>query len=480
MLNISEKITSVQNSEKKKRIILLLEIVLFIPILASLQGGTGVGYDEASSWNMAVNFDLIGVIQKAAANVHPPFYYFVCKFAIFLFGKKLRTLVWVSIIPCVLGMLLSSAFICKRWGFKTAFLFNLAYGFAPFLLEYNIVPRMYSLMDFLVLGVLLYAYECVLDSKALNYIMLFVFSILAVFTQYFSFFPIAFFYLWLFIRLIINKSKKGIISLVIVGVCDVLVYLPWLLYGMKNVGINNDNAEAFSEPFLGLRDFWGDFFESGLIYGSCIAFLVFCSALLFLIVFGRRFSKMERSFLWMLLICIFFCCSVSQVLGKLNGHLYVSRYMIYCIFFIWLIMAIVFSRCNILSYVFFFAWTVIICISSYKKVYSITYDSTPLMPKTMQFVSDNIEPGELIVYDGYPDWYIIWKYYFPDNDLVAYKDFDPADMAGKDYWMINMQGTSFSAEEVDEYDISIERYPNMGFKGIEVFEFWKISEGGAK
>lgn len=209
-----------------KTAILALEVLVSLAVFYTLSKGQGLEFDEGFTWNIVVYNSFRGICAATAADVHPPLYYLIIKAAFMIFGESIKVLTWVSIVPVILGMVLSSIYIWKRWGFATTLIFNLAYGFAPFILHYNMNLRMYSWMAFFVLGTALMCYEVYLEQKTLDYVLLFIFSILAVYTQYFTLLPIVFCYIWLFVSILRKGGIKKCIPFFIVGALDVVFYLP--------------------------------------------------------------------------------------------------------------------------------------------------------------------------------------------------------------------------------------------------------------
>lgn len=457
-----------------QNLILAIEIVLFFAAFATLTGGKGVDFDEAFSWDIIVNNNIAGILSGTAADVHPPLYYLIVKLNFAVFGASLRVMVWASIIPVLLGMILISVFVNNRWGFKSAFLFNLVYGFSPFILHYNLNLRMYSWMDLFVLGVILVSYEIVLEHKRWHYVALFLFSIMAVYTQYFAVLPIVICYVWLFAHFLKGKDYKGLIKFLTVGVLDVVTYIPWLMYGMSNMGISHERLfEEYSYSFSPSEIFeiWfkTNLEKSELMAGSLLVF-----AIISFILLRNRYAKSEKSFVIMLLVNSVFCWYFSQLLGSLNGHFFNPRYVIYCLVCVWLFMAIVFSRFKWPVYGLFFLWTLEMCSSSYLVERAYEYDTTPLMDKTVDFIESNVDSDAVIVYD-YDKWYnLIWQYYIPGHEFIPFEELNLDDMRGQTFWLINLSGTDFSDDEIREYSLEIEHNPDMGFMGMQTFDLWKV------
>ncbi len=247
-----------------KAAILAVEIIISMAVFYTLSFGQGLEFDEGFTWNIVVYNSFKGILSATAADVHPPLYYLIIKTAFAVFGESIFVLTWVSIVPVLLGMILSSVLITRRWGLSAALIFNIAYGFAPYILHYNLNLRMYSWMEFFVLGTVLMTYEVYRERKISGYVGLFIFSILAVYTQYFAFLPIVVCYAWLFLSFICRKEIKKIRPFLVVCVLDVITYLPWLLYGMGNMGVGDGGKPETYRFFFDLSDIFVTLFKANL------------------------------------------------------------------------------------------------------------------------------------------------------------------------------------------------------------------------
>lgn len=479
-MKIAEKFLKILNDKKFRNLCLVMEILLAILVFSTLTGGAGVDFDEAFSWDIIVNNGIKGIFADTAADVHPPLYYLIVKAAFALFGSNLKVMVWTSIVPVVLGMCMSSVLVRKRWGFAPALLFNLIFAFAPFILHYNLNLRMYSWMSFFVLGVILIGYEMTFETKVWHFIAMFLFSILAVYTQYFALLPIVICYIWLLIVFLREKKIRSLIGFISVGILDIVAYIPWLVYGMRNMGISLEKpTEEYGFKFSPVEIF-NELFSSNLENGDTMAMVLFTIAIVIFAFSLRKYSPKEKSFIYMLLLNMVFCWYFSQWLGSLNGHFFASRYVIYCLVFMWLFMSITYFRFNKPAFVLFAIWSLELCLSSYKVEKSYEYDTTPLMPQTVAFIDANIEPDAIIVYD-FDRWFnLIWQYYIPGHKFIHFDDLDLDEMKGQTFWVINLNGAWFSQEDIDEYSLEIEHNPGMGFMGMERFDLWKVTVGGGQ
>ncbi len=476
-MKIVNKLSKFIDDKRVQNALLALEILISVLVFAMLSGGVGIDYDEAFSWDVVVNHDLSGILVATAADVHPPLYYLIVKASFAVFGESMKVMLWTSVVPVILGMILSAIFIRKRWGFAAALLFNLAYGFAPFMLHYNLNLRMYSWMDLFVLGVILIGYEIVCEEefKVWRYAALFIFGILAVYTQYFAVLPIAVCFLWIFICLIRRKDKKGIAGFIVVCALDVVFYIPWLLYGMKNMGIGEGEPRENYEFLYRPADIFEELFGTNLENGGIMALMLFAVAVMAFVLLRKKYSGAEKGFLVMLLVNTVFCWYFSQWLGSLNGHFFASRYVIFCLMFVWIFLAIVYSRCNAAVNILFLLWSTELCLSSFLVEKAYEYDTTPLMPQTVSFIEANVDPDAVMVYDYDRGFKLIWQYYMPGHEFVYFDDLDLSVMEGQTFWVINLAGAEFSQDVIDKYGLEVEHNPGMGFMGMERFDLWKVT-----
>ena len=108
-------------NENLQKVCLATEILLLVIALSTLTGGEGVDFDEAFSRDIIVNNGIWGILAGTAADVHPPLYYLIVKAAFSMFGANLKVMVWVSIIPVIMGMCMASVLVKKRWGLELPF-----------------------------------------------------------------------------------------------------------------------------------------------------------------------------------------------------------------------------------------------------------------------------------------------------------------------------------------------------------------------
>ena len=243
------------------------------------------------------------------------------------------------------------------------------------------------------------------------------------------------------------------------------------------MGIASGSPQEGYEFYFSPSLIFKTLFQSNLENGEVMAGILFVVAILFFVLQRKKYLSTEKSFMVMLFVNVIFCWYSTQWLGSLNGHFFHPRYVIFCLFFVWLLFTIVFARSGLSVYVLFSFWTIELCFSSYLVEKAYEYETTPLMPKTVAFIDAEVDPDAVIVYDYAPDFKLIWQYYMPGHEFVHFDDLNLEEMRGQTFWVINLSGAHFTQEEIDEYSLTIEHNPEMGFMGMERFDLWKVTVG---
>jgi len=469
----SEKIRVLQNRKNFQMGFLICEILILTGVLASLTHGKGVDWDEAFTYKLVTQNNLAGIIQATASDVHPPLYYLIAKLFVAVFGSKLNVFTWVSIIPTVFGMLLVSVYIRKRWGTLTAAILIWCLALGPYLLFYSCEIRMYSWMNFFVLGALLMTREVVEEKKKCYWLFLFLFSVAAVYTQYFSFLPLFFFYVYIFLQFLRSRSKRKLLALAVLCTADMVSYLPWIGIFCKQLQISGNPVKGYEFRFSPVV-FFEETFHTGLEAEAILMMVLFLSAIIFLILFRKKFTGMEFSFLRMLFLNFIFCFFVSQWLGSLNGHFFSFRYIIYCVTFVWIVSAAIYIRISPPVRMSFIIWSVILGISGYSSVYASEYGMNQKMSYTEQFIRQNVASDAELVYNM-STFDTLFEYYMPGHRFIYFDDLKLDEMKGKTFWFIQLGGRDFTDAAKQAYHLQIEDYKGFGYTGMKQFELERVT-----
>lgn len=471
--SFAERIRDLKDKAGFQRGFLLCEILIVTGIMISLLFGRGVDWDEVFTIRLVTGNQAAGVIAATAADVHPPLYYLIVKFFTVLLGTDLKVFAGVSVLPTVFSMLLAAVFIRKRWGFLTSALTILGFGLEPYLLFYSCEIRMYSWMNFFVLGALLMTREIIEEKKKRYWLFLFLFGVCAVYTQYFSFLPVLICYVYLLFALLGKHRKRTILNLILLCTADMICYLPWIGILCRQLKITEKPVKGYTFQFSPLQ-FFTETFSVNPGAGPFLIMLLFVMSLFFLVMFHKKFVKEEIHFLVMLLCNVLFCFFVSQAVGSLNGHFFSFRYIIYCVSFIWIILTAVYTRISLPVRLNLILFSVLLGISGYGNAFENEYGMNQEMARTDRFIRENIAPDAEMVYNM-PTFDALFDYYVPGHRLIYLDDLKLKEMYGKTFWLIRIGSRDFAEEDKKTYQLRIEDYEGFGYAGMKHFALEKIT-----
>ncbi len=463
---MKERLQNISNNIFLRYVLLGVEIVLLTILMLTLTRGRCVEYDESYTWWMVTGHSYAGIIEATAMDVHPPLYYFIAKLMMGIFGEKLPVLASVSVIPVVLLMVLASHILMKNFGFLSAVVFNVTVSISPYLLNYNVESRMYSWMNFFVIGVILLGYEIVVDAKVWKWVIFVALAMGAVYTQYFAVLPILVCYVWMGIVFLVRKEKKDLWSLIISAFACVVLYIPWL--SILSETFARKGTEERYEFHLSLREFMNEVFTTNLEYSTIMMSVIAGISIMLVLI-----QKQYHGFGIMLVVNIVFCFVVSQVIGKFNGHFFAYRYILYVVDLIWLVVVLALTKRNLCVSVALLTWCSLLGLSSYRLVQDYRYNFAPLMPQTEEFIAQNMQGDDILACD-LDNWDILYGYYVPGHEWLDIRKFNPTDYKGKTVWVFRAVTPFFNEEECAELGISSEHFYGFGFMGAQRFELEKV------
>lgn len=216
---------------------ILILLYMFISPLTNIF----INIDEYWTYSL-VNLPFMNGMTVAIHDVHPPLYYWI----LYLFTPfgldNLYLLKVVSIIPYILIMAVSATKIRKDYGWLTAGLFVFCLGvMTDFFIEFLTI-RMYSWSLFFLLMVFIYYKEVITHWDKKSWILLTLFTLLSVSTQYILALTCGLIYLLLFIEIYTkHKDKlrqfgKSVLALVV-------LYAPWGIVFVHQIQAHASDAK---------------------------------------------------------------------------------------------------------------------------------------------------------------------------------------------------------------------------------------------
>ncbi len=204
--------------------ILLILIQFFISVYnASLLHS--FWYDEAYTIAL-VKYQFVDIWKITSSDVHPPLYYYMLKGFIGIFGDSrlfMRIFSELGIVACLLLGLFP---IRRLLGEKTALSFMLLLCILPITQYLSTEIRMYSWAMFFVLGCSVFAYKVYLRKIFINYILMMLFAIGAIYTHYYALVSVTVIYILLSIALL--RKGRNVVRLILFGMIILIAYSPWI------------------------------------------------------------------------------------------------------------------------------------------------------------------------------------------------------------------------------------------------------------
>lgn len=219
--------------------IALLSIAVLFMIFFSFNNYLWI--DETFSLSI-IDHSYSDVIALTAKDVHPPLYYIILKFFVDTINKILPNLShiyiakFVSVLPFIILVIIiflkNNYYISNANQKISAALMVVG---APTILNYSVEIRMYG-WAMLFVSLAFYSYSEALQengNQSLNYLKIYIFSMLASYTHYYACVACSLFYIILFINNIKEKNSYNFIHWICCSIATIATYLPWLFVLIK-------------------------------------------------------------------------------------------------------------------------------------------------------------------------------------------------------------------------------------------------------
>jgi len=219
MKNILKKL-----SKNKLLIFLLIFIIATFFYLFNI-GFSDLWSDEIYTKSM-LDGSLPDFYAKLKNDLHPPLYYLGLRLFTTLFGLNALSLRLFSVLG-VLSTILLGYFAGQRiFGKQGALYFCLMLISVPMLAAYSHQARMYTWAAFSVTGVFIYSYLFMRTGKNRDLVLLFIFTVIAMYIHYYSMAAAFVANMFVFLHLLRTKNKKWLPHLFSLLLAAIL-FLPW-------------------------------------------------------------------------------------------------------------------------------------------------------------------------------------------------------------------------------------------------------------
>ena len=190
---------------------------------------SNIWFDEAYSVGMA-NHNLGDIWNIGKNDVHPVLYYWMLRIVNILTNGSVLAYRLFSVLPVALLGLLGITHIKKDFGEKTGILFSFFCYFLPMMAVYANQIRMYSWALLIVSVLAIYTYKIYKgQSSKKNWIIFGITSLASLYIHYYGLMAAGLINVFLLIHFIIKKRWKELKIQIVLGIIQVIAYIPWLI-----------------------------------------------------------------------------------------------------------------------------------------------------------------------------------------------------------------------------------------------------------
>lgn len=212
---------------KKLHIIFLILGSIFISLSIF---HTSLWFDETYSVGMA-NQSLIDIWSIGGNDVHPVLYYWMLRIVCLFTGGSILAYRLFSTIPIILLGVIGFTHIKRDFGKKTGILFTFITFFIPMSAVYANQIRMYSWAILILTLFFIYSYRIYKgEETAKNWMLFGLFSLCSIYIHYYGLMAAGITNIILFVYCIKTKRKNAIKNIVLLGILQFILYLPWMIY----------------------------------------------------------------------------------------------------------------------------------------------------------------------------------------------------------------------------------------------------------
>lgn len=191
---------------------------------------TSLWFDETYSVGMA-NHSLVDIWKIGGNDVHPVLYYWLLRIVCLITGSSILAYRIFSAIPIILLGVIGYTHIRKDFGEKTGMLFSFLALFIPASTVYANQIRMYSWAALILTLFFIYSYRLYKGEHSFkNWLIFFGLSLCSIYIHYYGLMAAGITNVLLLFFFIKNKDIKSIRNIVISGIVQLVLYIPWLIY----------------------------------------------------------------------------------------------------------------------------------------------------------------------------------------------------------------------------------------------------------
>ena len=383
-------------SEVIQRGIAITLVVILSGIFISFIWNNNVWMDEAFTASL-VHTGYIGVLYRSMMDTLPPLYNLYLKTMTLIFGYSIPVMKFSSVIPMIMTLILGMTVVRRRFGLKTAILFDMLITFMPLMIYFGVEIRMYSMGFFFATASGVYAYELVNDFSKKNLRLFVLFSVLAGYSHHFAFVSVGFVFLYLL--LYYNFFEKQNIKRWFKCLLYTFVfYLPCLIVTLRQLA---NVSGYFSMPDVDLHLFIQYVlypFMAGKLTGSvCCALL--CFGAIVIVLFGickNRSIKKEDVYALLCFSIYYGVLIFGTIISKImTANIFVDRYLFFSTGLLWLFAAIIYGKSDRRIYTAAVIAALIVGVCVYMVEYKTEYSNSA--DEEIKLLRENVKDGDVFL-----------------------------------------------------------------------------------
>lgn len=277
--------------------------------------------DEYFSIHMT-RYSMAEMFAASANDTHPPLYYLILRFLIFIFGDYGWVYHLTSVIPFLVIVILCITYVKKEFGFFSALVFlfisGTMYNSSYFIVEVRDYEwaSLWMLLSFLFCRKVLLSIQNEVKKK--DCILFVLFSLFAAYTNYFCVIGLIPVYLILLGYAIYRRSNLK--TVIYIWLSTFLFYIPWGIVFIKHYSGNTSKYYKAGElTFLECLEYFFDSKFSVILLGILIA-----SSIVFLIA---SFESYEKVWVVMGLVLLAFTVALPIIIAKINSPFMYLRHL---------------------------------------------------------------------------------------------------------------------------------------------------------
>lgn len=403
---------------------------------------TNLWFDE--SYSVAIARHSFSEIWTIGGNdVHPILYYWMLHIIQIITGGSIVAYRIFSAIPIIILGILGFTHIRKDFGEKEGFIFSLLTYFMPAMSVYTNQIRMYSWSILTVTILAIYAYRIFKGKDSNKNIIIFgISSLFSIYLHYYGLMSAGIINAILLIYLIIKKRKYTAIKITLLGILQLIAYVPWLINfatQLKNVSGGFWIGFEFPKTLIELISFGflGDYINGNFGLYQHIIFVLTIELYIYLGIKIYKYKKEKQDINSAILsVIIYFAVIIAALLITFvmkTSILYYRYLFVITGLFIFVLSFVLAKEKNKKILIAICTLIVLLGMINNIKLINENYDQSNKKP--IEYLKQNIQEGDIIVYSDIGVGAVVNEFlnsnreYFYNADhwniYEAYKAYEP-------------------------------------------------------